>query len=168
MDTRLVTLLAVDWKGFAGLAKEGSPAALYRRMFVQGSPAETNARLHDLQEGRSILDFVNESARQLQKDLGGSDRARLDQYFTSVRDLETRLREAAGTGASGGGSCPGRRCSSPVSSRARVSAATGLTRWKSKPASSAAIRSEACPQPVIATSGIGAVAGSARRRRATS
>jgi hypothetical protein len=82
-------------RGGVMIPAEGSPAALYRRLFVQGSAAEVNARLHDLQEGRSILDFVNDSARQLHKDLGTRDRARLDQYFSSVRDLETRLQEAA-------------------------------------------------------------------------
>jgi hypothetical protein len=82
-------------RGGVMIPAEGSPAALYRRMFVQGSTAETSARLHDLAEGRSILDFVDESARQLQKDLGADDRVRLDQYFTSVRELETRLHEAA-------------------------------------------------------------------------
>ena len=63
-------------------------------MFVQGTAKEINARLHDLKKGRSMLDFVNDSAKRLQKDLGPKDRDRLDQYFTSVRDLETRLHES--------------------------------------------------------------------------
>jgi Protein of unknown function (DUF1552) len=74
---------------------ERSVAALYRRMFVQGSTSEVNARVHDLSRGRSVLDFVNDSAKQLQKNLGPQDRDRLDQYFSSVRELERRLHEAA-------------------------------------------------------------------------
>jgi hypothetical protein len=68
-----------------------SPVALYRKMFVQGTPKETDARVEDLRVGRSVLDFVDDSAKKLQKDLGPRDRERLDQYFTSVRELETQL-----------------------------------------------------------------------------
>jgi hypothetical protein len=74
---------------------ERSVSVLYRRMFVQGSANEVNARVHDLNRGKSVLDFVNDSAKKLQRDLGPQDRDRLDQYFTSVRDLEARLHESA-------------------------------------------------------------------------
>ncbi len=74
---------------------ERSVAALYRRMFVQGTANEVNARIHDLSRGRSVLDFVNDSAKNLQKELGPQDRDRLDQYFNSVRELETRMLTAA-------------------------------------------------------------------------
>jgi hypothetical protein len=70
---------------------ERSPASVYRRMFVQGSDAEVDARIEDLRRGRSLLDFVGESRRRLQRELGGADRQRLDQYFQSVRELETQL-----------------------------------------------------------------------------
>lgn len=73
------------------IVPEQSVAALYRKMFVQGSAAEVDARLHELKKGGSILDFVNDSAKRLQKDLGPRDSDRLDQYFTSVRELEVQL-----------------------------------------------------------------------------
>jgi hypothetical protein len=73
---------------------EKSAAAIYRRMFVQGTPQQVEARVNDLRVGRSVLDFVNDSARRMQRDLGPRDRERLDQYFTSVRDLEGQLVEA--------------------------------------------------------------------------
>ena len=73
---------------------EKSAAAIYRRMFVQGTPQEVAARMNDLKVGRSVLDFVNDSAKRIQRDLGPRDRERLDQYFTSVRDLEGQLVEA--------------------------------------------------------------------------
>jgi hypothetical protein len=40
---------------------------------------------------RSILDIVAEDARQLRKELGGTDRQKLDEYFNSVRDVEKRI-----------------------------------------------------------------------------
>ncbi len=81
-------------RGGVEIPPERSAAALYRRMFVQGTEKEVNARLHDLKKGKSVLDFVNDSAKRLQKDLGPKDRDRLDQYFTSVRDLEAQLHES--------------------------------------------------------------------------
>ena len=44
---------------------------------------------------RYFFDFVNDSARSLQKGLGAKDRDRLDQYFSSVRDLESQLAKTA-------------------------------------------------------------------------
>src|SRR5439155_17154545 len=83
-------------RGGVEIPPERSVSALYRRMFVQGTAKEVSARLNDLKKGKSVLDFVNDSAKKLQKDLGPKDRDRLDQYFTSVRDLEGRLRESEG------------------------------------------------------------------------
>ena len=81
-------------RGGVEIPPERSVSALYRKMFVQGTAKEVNARLHDLKKGKSVLDFVNDSAKRLEKDLGPKDRDRLDQYFTSVRDLEGRLHES--------------------------------------------------------------------------
>jgi hypothetical protein len=70
---------------------ESKPAQLYRQLFVQGSPEEVAARVRDLQNGRSLLDTVRERARRLEKSAGAIDRERLDQYFTSIRELEQQL-----------------------------------------------------------------------------
>lgn len=40
---------------------------------------------------KSVLSGVLEQSKVLQKDLGANDRSRLDQYFTSIRELEARL-----------------------------------------------------------------------------
>lgn len=40
---------------------------------------------------RSILDFVREDAESLQRDLGAADKAKLDEYFTSLREVERAL-----------------------------------------------------------------------------
>jgi hypothetical protein len=47
-----------------------------------------------LRDGQSILDRVGEQARQLQAEVGTPDREKLDEYFTSVRELEQRLARA--------------------------------------------------------------------------
>ncbi len=76
------------------LPAEDSPARLFKRMFVQGSRNEVEVRLRKLRERGSILDAVSEDMRRFQKKLGTDDRERLDQYFTSVRELEERLHTA--------------------------------------------------------------------------
>jgi hypothetical protein len=73
---------------------EESPAAVFRKLFVNGSPKEVERQLRQLEEGRSIMDAVAGQIKTLQQDAGARDRERLDQYFTGVRDLETRLNDA--------------------------------------------------------------------------
>lgn len=80
-------------RGGVKIPAESSPSALYRRMFVQGSPRDVKNRVEDLRRGRSVLDFVTASAKRLERDLGPKDHDRLDQYFTSVRDLENQLQK---------------------------------------------------------------------------
>lgn len=70
---------------------ERSPAKLFEQMFLQGTPKEIDAATEQLQVGRSILDAVGDRAKALQRQLGKRDGDRLDQYFTSVRELERRL-----------------------------------------------------------------------------
>jgi hypothetical protein len=76
------------------LPAEDSAAALFQKMFVQGTKAEIAERLNQLRRRGSILDVVEDSTRAFSRDLGSNDRARLDQYFTSVRELELRLHAA--------------------------------------------------------------------------
>lgn len=76
------------------LPAEDSPARLFERMFVQGNRNEVEVRLRRLRERGSILDAVSDDMRRFQKKLGAGDRDRLDQYFTSVRELEERLHTA--------------------------------------------------------------------------
>lgn len=68
-----------------------SPSKLFRKLFVQGSPAEVEAQVEKLRQGRSILDSVGERARQLGRKVGAADRDKLDQFYTGVRELERRL-----------------------------------------------------------------------------
>jgi len=70
---------------------ESKPSELFKQLFVQGSKTEVEQQIQQLRDGRSVLDTVGERARRLSKSLGTSDRQKLDQYFSSVRELEERL-----------------------------------------------------------------------------
>ncbi len=76
------------------LPAEDSASALFRRMFLQGNPAEVARQLHRLEERGSILDTLLDDTKRYARDLDGADRTRLDQYLTSVREVEARLRTA--------------------------------------------------------------------------
>ena len=76
------------------LPAEDSASALFRRMFLQGNPAEVARQLHRLEERGSILDTLLDDTKRYARDLDGEDRTRLDQYLTSVREVEARLRTA--------------------------------------------------------------------------
>lgn len=78
----------------APIPSERSPKKLFQKLFVQGKPDEVAANIEAIQQGRSLLDFVGEQSKRLQRSLSGGDQQRLDQYFTSVRDLEQRLESA--------------------------------------------------------------------------
>ena len=76
------------------LPAEDSAAALYEKMFIQGDAASVARQLHKLEERGSILDTLLDETKRFSRDLGGTDKARLDQYFTSVREVEERLQAA--------------------------------------------------------------------------
>jgi Protein of unknown function (DUF1552) len=78
----------------APIPVERSPRKLFEKLFVQGKASEVEARTEDLRQGRSTLDFVGEQAKRLNGSLAPADRQRLDQYLTSVRELEQRLATA--------------------------------------------------------------------------
>jgi hypothetical protein len=63
-------------------------------MFLQGTQAEMETQVRKLELGESILDAVAGQAEQLRRTVGTRDRDRLDQYFTSVRELERRLKSS--------------------------------------------------------------------------
>ena len=68
-----------------------SPEALFAKLFLQGSPAEVENELARIRRGQSILDRLLQRSSRLKSEVGPNDREKLDEYFTSVRDLETRL-----------------------------------------------------------------------------
>ena len=76
----------------APMAKEIDPRLIFERLFGSGSQRGTDAGPATREPSeRSILDFVMEDAARLRPRLGGSDRRKLDEYFTGVREVEQRL-----------------------------------------------------------------------------
>ncbi len=83
---------SLSWTGSGVLIPCDEKAAdVFARMFLQGTKSETEAQVRKLETGKSILDAVAGQAKDLQRSVGPRDRDRLDQYFTSVRDLEQRM-----------------------------------------------------------------------------
>jgi hypothetical protein len=67
------------------------PRALFERMFGDDGDLSQQARDRRNLYRRSILDYVTEDSKKLESRLGPSDRAKLDQYMTSVREVEVRI-----------------------------------------------------------------------------
>jgi len=70
------------------------PANVFARLFLDGRPDEVEAQSRRLHNGLSILDTVREQARRMESSLGARDRDKVDEYFTSVRELEQRMTSA--------------------------------------------------------------------------
>lgn len=70
---------------------EREPSRVFRRFFLEGSPEEKARQIERIREGQSILDLVLEQTRQLDRGTGRDDRRTLDQYLSSIRELERRL-----------------------------------------------------------------------------
>jgi hypothetical protein len=74
---------------------DGSPSKVFARLFLQGTPAEIQTQKRSLERGQSVLDTVGVQAKQLHTELGARDQEKLDQYLTSVRELEVDLTASA-------------------------------------------------------------------------
>ena len=74
------------------LPKEVNPKLVFERLFGAGAGAD-RAKRDQLR--RSILDFVREDTRELTGKLGKNDQQKLDEYFSSIRDIEQRIIRAA-------------------------------------------------------------------------
>jgi len=73
---------------------DNRPSTVFQRMFVDGSPSEVKTQIARLKQGESIMDTVLGEAKTFGRDLGRRDREKLDEYFSSVRDVEQRLVKA--------------------------------------------------------------------------
>lgn len=73
---------------------ETKPSVVFSKLFINGSPEEVQRQMHKLREGRSIMDAVNDEAKRFGTRVGAADREKLDEYFTSVREMEQRLAKA--------------------------------------------------------------------------
>src|SRR5439155_13992292 len=82
----------VSWRSATTpLPKEVDPKIVFERLFGSGPDSQRAKRDADRQ---SILDFVKDDADSLKTNLGPSDKRKLDEYFSAVRDIEERIERA--------------------------------------------------------------------------
>jgi len=100
-ETRFASLplscegFSLSWTRSGAIVPSDSwPSSVFARLFLEGRPDEVQAQARRLRDGQSILDSVREQSKSLEQGLGGNDRDKLDEYYTSVRELEKRLAKA--------------------------------------------------------------------------
>src|SRR5579863_6191919 len=76
------------------LMAENNPRVLFERMFGSSDSTDARVRASRLSQDRSLLDSVNDRVNQLQKKLGRADNRKVDDYLTSLRDVERRIQKA--------------------------------------------------------------------------
>lgn len=70
---------------------ESKPSRVFARFFLDGTKEEQAAQLRRIKDGQSILDLVAGQAADIARKSASNDKATLDQYLTSVRELEQRM-----------------------------------------------------------------------------
>jgi hypothetical protein len=88
-----VNILAISRSGVP-IPAEASPQRLYRAMFVAGTAEEKAATLRRIEGGGSVLDLVLDKRQRLERMVEPADRARLDQYFQSIREVEAQVQQS--------------------------------------------------------------------------
>lgn len=78
-------------RGGVMIPADSRPSLVFAKLFLTGSPDEVKRQVQKLREGRSIMDAVNDEAKRFGARVGAADREKLDEYFTSVREMEQRL-----------------------------------------------------------------------------
>ncbi len=86
----------ISWRSETSpIAPESNPRLVFERLFGAGK-GEERQKNFELRQSRqkSILDFVMDDARTLHRGLGRNDQHKLDEYLTSVREIEQRIQKA--------------------------------------------------------------------------
>lgn len=91
----------ISWKSEnQPMPPEVDPRLVFDRMFNNGNSSEMDeARIKRDRDRKSILDFALEDARTLKAKLGMTDRRKLDEYLSAIRELEQRIERANGFAA---------------------------------------------------------------------
>lgn len=76
------------------LMSENNPRVLFERMFGSSDSTDRGVRTARLKQDRSLIDSVNDRVGQLQRRLGTADNRKMDDYLTSLRDVERRIQKA--------------------------------------------------------------------------
>jgi Protein of unknown function (DUF1552) len=79
------------------LPMETNPRAVFERLFGDGG--NSGERLARLRRERGLLDSISEDARDLERELGPRDRARLGDYLDNIREIERRIQHSEARGA---------------------------------------------------------------------
>jgi len=83
---------SLSWtRSGAMVPADSFPAPVFARLFLQGKPDEVHKQARRLEDGLSILDTIREQAQGLGKTLSVRDREKIDEYFSSIRELEQRM-----------------------------------------------------------------------------
>ena len=92
-----VYLNTLSWASrTAPLPTENNPRLVFERLFGDGGTNEQRAQR--AREDRSILDYVDADFARLSRSLSASDRAHVDDYLTSVREVERRIQTVESLG----------------------------------------------------------------------
>ncbi len=85
-------LATLSWnKNGIPLAAENDPQAVFGRLFGVDDADEATRRQDGFRRRGSILDYVRDQAKTMDRQVGSIDRQKLDEYFTSVREIEGQL-----------------------------------------------------------------------------
>jgi hypothetical protein len=89
----------LSWRSArAPMPKEINPRVVFERLFGAGDDAkDRRAATQRDADNRSILDFVAEDTRHIRKRLGQQDRDKLEEYLSSLREVESRIQHAQPT-----------------------------------------------------------------------
>ena len=84
---------ALSWKNEnVPMLPEYDPAQAFKRLFIVKDPNQKMSKKFDTTaREKSVLDFMLENGKSLQRRLGKEDTEKLDQYFSNLRALEKRL-----------------------------------------------------------------------------
>lgn len=98
----------ISWAGpKTPVPKEVDPSAAFTRLFGDDAAPDEASAERMQRRRQSVLDLVRERTASLQRQLGPTDRAKLDEYLTGVRELEQRVMMASSGSACGGSMPPG-------------------------------------------------------------
>ena len=80
----------ISWQGpTSPLPMQNNPQVVFERLFGDGNTSEQRKKRR--QQSLSLLDSVTSDISSLQRKLPASDRGRLDQYLSDVREIERRI-----------------------------------------------------------------------------
>ena len=85
--------MTLSWsKNHTPITPENRPEVLFEKLFGSEDNNTVTTAKKAMAQRTSLLDSIKDQATSLQRQVGTADRERLEQYFTSIRDLEERIK----------------------------------------------------------------------------